>query len=132
MLRLGKEKESIGVVYDQVGSPTYAGDLATGLLKVVAHDLVHPGWIEHPEIFHFSNTGVASWYDMALYIIESSGYPCIVNPILTGEYPLPAPRPAYSILDTRKFRDFFWKEIPYWRSSVTCCLLNHMESQASK
>lgn len=132
MLRLGKEKESIGVVYDQVGSPTYAGDLATGILKVVSHDLAHPGWIEHPEIFHFSNTGVASWYDMALYIIESSGSLCKVKPILTAEYPLPAPRPAYSILDTRKFRDFFWKEIPYWRSSVTWCLLNYRESQAPK
>lgn len=121
MLRLGKEKESIGVVYDQVGGPTYAGDLATGLMKIVDYHFQHPGWLNSPGIFHFCNSGVASWYDLSLAIMETAGSGCRVTPLTTDQYPLPAPRPAYSIMDTRKFRNLFWSDIPYWRESVNCC-----------
>lgn len=121
MLRLGNDKDSIGVVSDQVGSPTYAGDLAMGLMKIVEYDSVNPGWINHPEIYHFCNTGIASWYDLSKAIMEISGLPCQVQPLSTEQYPLPAPRPAYSILDTQKFRSIFWSEIPYWRTSLNCC-----------
>ncbi|MFA5815916.1 MAG: dTDP-4-dehydrorhamnose reductase [Bacteroidales bacterium] len=121
MLRLGKDKASIGVVSDQIGSPTYAGDLAIGLMKIVEYDYRHPGWINQPEIYHFCNTGIASWYDLSMAIMEISGLPCHVHPLSTEQYPLPAPRPAYSILDTKKFRSIFWSEIPYWRTSVKCC-----------
>lgn len=125
MLRLGKEKESIGVVADQIGSPTYAGDLAAGIMKIVEYNEENPGWISEPEIYHFCNTGVASWYDLSTAIMDIAGLPCRVNPLSTEQYPLPAPRPAYSVLDTRKFRDRFWPGIPYWRSSVARCFENH-------
>ena len=121
MLRLGKEKDSIGVVSDRTGSPTYAGDLATGLMKIVGYDNRHPGWINHPEIFHFCNGGTASWYDFSMAIMEISGLPCRVRAISTEQYPLPAPRPAYSVLDPEKFRKTFWPEIPFWRDSVRSC-----------
>ncbi len=131
MLRLGKEKDSIGVVSDQIGSPTYAGDLATGLMKIVEFNYQHPGWINQPEIFHFCNTGTASWYDLSTAIMEISGLPCQVHPLSTEQYPLPAPRPAYSILDTKKFRKIFWPEIPYWRTSVHGCFEKYQSIQKS-
>ncbi len=121
MLRLGKDKQSIGVVADQIGSPTYAGDLATGLMKIVQYDALHEGWLSAPEIYHFCNTGVASWYDLSVAVMEIAGSTCEVKPLSTEQYPLPAPRPAYSILDTARFRNIFWPEIPYWRSSLRCC-----------
>lgn len=121
MLRLGHDKTSIGVVADQIGSPTYAGDLATGLMKIVEYNNQHPGWIREPEIYHFCNTGTASWFDLSAAIMEISGLPCKVNPLSTDEYPLPAPRPPYSSLDTKKFRNCFWPEIPYWRTSLNNC-----------
>ncbi len=127
MLRLGKDKESIGVVADQIGSPTYAGDLAAGIIKVIDYHITNPNWISQPEIFHFSNTGVASWYDLSIAIMEIAELPCQVLPLRTEQYPLPAPRPAYSILNTKKFKDFFGLEIPYWRTSVNCCYKNHMD-----
>jgi len=122
MLRLGKEKDSIGVVADQIGSPTYAGDLASGLMKILEYDRQNPEWTDHPGIFHFCNTGTASWFDLSRAIMEIAGLRCEVRPLSTDQYPLPAPRPAYSVLDTKKFRNIFWPEIPYWRTSVHSCL----------
>lgn len=127
MLRLGREQQAISIVADQIGSPTYAGDLAAGLMKVIEYDIDHPGWISHPEIYHFCNSGVASWYDLSTAIMEVSGIACKVHPIRTDQYPLPAPRPAYSILDTKKFRNIFWAEIPYWRTSVNWCFEKYEE-----
>lgn len=124
MLRLGQEKASIGVVADQIGGPTYAGDLARGLMKMIAHLSRNPEAFEEPEIFHFCNAGTASWYDFATAIMEISGLPCLVNPLNTDQYPLPAPRPAYSIMDTGKFRKYFWPDIPYWRTSLYSCFKN--------
>jgi dTDP-4-dehydrorhamnose reductase len=121
MLRLGTDREKIGVIADQIGSPTYAGDLATGLMKIVEFCIKNPGLIVQPEIYHFCNTGIASWFDLSKVIMEIAGLPCEVKPLSTEEYPLPAPRPAYSVLNTKKFKEFFWPEIPYWRTSVNCC-----------
>ena len=121
MLRLGHERSQIGVVADQIGSPTYAGDLAEGLMKIVEYDSKHPGWLLKPEIYHFCNTGIASWYDLSIAIMEIAGLPCKVNPLTSEQYPLPAPRPAYSVMDCIKFKNIFWPELPYWRTSVNSC-----------
>jgi dTDP-4-dehydrorhamnose reductase len=122
MLRLGREKEQIGVVCDQVGSPTYAGDLARAILAVglkVCSEIYKP---VPTRVYHFCNLGVASWFDFASVIMLKAGLPCRVNPLRTEEYPLPAARPAYSVLDTRKFRDEFSFQIPYWQISLDTCL----------
>lgn len=132
MLRLGKDRDSIGVVSDQTGSPTYAGDLAKGLIKIIEYDHEHPGWIYHPEIFHFCNSGTASWFDLTQAIMETACLPCRVHPLSSQQYPSPAPRPAYSVLDTQKFRNVFWHDLPYWRTSVHWCFEKYQEIQNSK
>jgi dTDP-4-dehydrorhamnose reductase len=132
MVRLGKEKESIGIVSDQIGSPTYAGDLAIGLMKIIEYHFQNPGRIDQPEIYHFGNTGIASWYDLATAIMEVAGLSCKVRPLTTIEYPLPAPRPAYSVLDTEKFRSTFWPDIPHWRTSVNLCFERYQSGEKSK
>lgn len=131
MLRLGAERETIGVVADQIGCPTYAGDLAAGLMKIIDYHARQPGWISNPEIFHFCNSGVASWFDLSRAVMETAGLPCDVKPLSSEQYPLPAPRPAYSIMDTGKFRKFFWPDIPYWRTSVNCCFENLQKASPS-
>ena len=129
MLRLGKERESIGVVYDQIGGPTYAGDLARAMMTIVDYCLEKPGWLGGPEIFHYCNAGVASWFDLSTAIMETAGLSCQVKPITTNDYPLPAPRPAYSIMDTSRFRNLFGTDIPYWRESVACCWEKYQNKQ---
>ena len=129
MVRLGSTKEAIGVVADQVGSPTFAGDLAVGLVKIVHNHFQHPDWIHQPEIFHFCNAGVASWYDFSTAIMEAAGLNCKVNPLSTEQYPSPTPRPYYSVLNTQKFRSTFLSEIPHWRTSVPLCLEKYKKGQ---
>lgn len=131
MLRLGKDRDSIGVVSDQVGSPTYAGDLARGLMRVVDRFEEGRVWTDHPEIYHFCNTGTASWFDLTQAIMEIAGLPCRIHPLSTEQYPLPAARPAYSMLDTRKFRNVFWPDLPYWRTSLHLCFERYQEIQKS-
>lgn len=114
MLRLGRERSEIGVIADQVGSPTWAADLADVLLQAVSADL--------SGIFHYSNEGVASWYDFAIAIMELSGLSCDVRPLETHEYPTPAQRPAYSIMNKRKIRSALNISIPYWRVSLQKCI----------
>ncbi len=116
MLRLGKEKEELGVVFDQVGSPTYAADLAAAILKVAGSGKFVPG------IYHYSNEGVASWYDFSKAIFELTGIDCKVNPVLSENFPTPAKRPAYSVLNKSKIRDTFDLDIPYWRDSLKICI----------
>lgn len=118
MLRKGKEQGPINVVSDQIGSPTYARDLAKALLAI----LPHAPEISGIELYHFANLGVASWYDLTKAIMDFAGYTCKVNPIPTSGYPLPAPRPYYSVLDTSGIRERFSLEIPYWRDSLAHCL----------
>jgi dTDP-4-dehydrorhamnose reductase len=120
ILRYGKERGKLSVVFDQIGSPTYALDLARLVLAVVHR----PDLPESVEIFHYSNEGVASWYDFACAIIELSGISCKILPIETREYPLPAARPFYSVFNKSKIKQRFQIEIPHWRESLKVCLKN--------
>ena len=117
MLRLGKEKEQLGVIYDQVGTPTYARDLARAIL-----DILPKLQNEKTEIYHYSNEGVLSWYDFAKEIMRMAKLDCQVNPIETKEYPTPATRPHYSLLNKSKIKQDFGITIPYWKDSLDACL----------
>lgn len=117
MLRLGKERDSLGVIFDQIGTPTYARDLAQTILYILPK--INN---ESPEIYHYSNEGSASWYDFAQAIFELSDIACQVNPITTDQYPTPATRPHYSLLNKSKIKNDFGITIPYWRDSLRRCL----------
>jgi len=117
MLRLGKEREKLGVIFDQVGTPTYARDLAQTIL-----DILPKIKNDNVEIYHFSNEGVLSWYDFAKEIMRMAKIECRVDPIETKEYPTPAPRPHYSLLNKAKIKQTFQLEIPYWKESLDACL----------
>jgi dTDP-4-dehydrorhamnose reductase len=116
ILRLGKERDSIGVVFDQVGSPTSAADLAAAILaickKLISEEKDFEG------IYHYSNEGVCSWYDFAMMIKQIAGLPCEINPITTDQYPLPAKRPVYSVFNKSKIKSVFGIEVPYWMESL--------------
>lgn len=116
MLRLASERDEINVVSDQIGTPTYAGDLARAIHSVIRHENWQPG------IYHFTNEGVASWYDFTKAIFEIAGKDVKVNPIRTAQYPTPAKRPMYSVLSKDKIKRNYDLEIPYWRDSLTKCL----------
>jgi dTDP-4-dehydrorhamnose reductase len=118
ILKYGKERGVLNVVSDQIGTPTYARDLARTILTIIPK----AEKIKGVEIYHYSNEGVASWYDFAKAIVEISGINCIINPIGTKDYPLPAKRPFYSVLDKSKIKVKFKTEIPYWRDSLKHCL----------
>ncbi len=118
MIKYGKERDSLNVVFDQIGSPTYALDLAKAILDIVPLAMA----AEEIEIYHYSNEGVASWYDFAKAIHQFANISCQVNPIRTEDYLLPADRPHYSVLDKSKIRKKFAIEIPYWRDSVKHCI----------
>jgi dTDP-4-dehydrorhamnose reductase len=120
MLRLGKEREELGVIYDQVGTPTYARDLAQAILSIIQHPNLNAQ--KSTEIYHFSNEGVCSWYDFALAIFELSDIHCTVKPIETLDYPTPAKRPHYSLLNKAKIKNTFDITIPYWKDSLHVCL----------
>ena len=117
MLRLGKERDSLGVIFDQVGTPTYARDLAKAILDILPQ-------INNttPEIYHYSNEGAASWYDFAQAIFEISDIQCNVNPITTDQYPTPAKRPHYSLLNKAKIKEEYNIVIPYWKDALKECL----------
>jgi len=117
MLRLGHEKESLGVIYDQVGTPTYARDLAKTVLDILPK-------IDNSktEIYHYSNEGVLSWYDFAKEIMKMAKLSCKINPIETKEYPAPAKRPHYSLLNKSKIKEHFDIIIPYWKDSLDECI----------
>ena len=117
MIRLGKEKERLGVVFDQIGTPTYAADLAWAIFTVIET----PAW--HPGVYHFTNEGVCSWYDFTLAIHELAGITqCQVRPILSEEYQYKTPRPHYSVLDKSKFKKTFSVEIPHWMDGLRRCI----------
>ena len=116
MLRLGKEKDSIRVVYDQIGSPTYAPDLASAILTIIESET----WV--PGVYHFTNEGVISWYDFTKAIFRISGVHCEVSPILSSEYKTLAVRPHYSVLDKSKIKSVFGVNIPYWEDSLQLCI----------
>ena len=112
MIRLGKEKPSLGVIFDQVGTPTYARDLAVTIMTAINKGVV-------PGIYHFSNEGVTSWYDFTKTIHRIAGIStCDVRPLRTSEYPTPAARPHFSVLDKTKIKQTYGIEIPYWEDSL--------------
>ena len=119
MIRLGNERDSLGVIFDQIGTPTYAADLAETMLKMVA-------FAEEKAfasgIYHFSNEGVCSWYDFAKKIHRMAAVHCKVNPIETTDYPTPAARPHYSVLNKKKIKTTFGIEIPHWEESLSECV----------
>lgn len=117
MLRLGKEKEELGVIFDQVGTPTYAKDLAITILDIIPQ-------IENSkvEIYNYSNEGVLSWYDFAKEIMKMAKLNCKINPIETYQYPTPAKRPHFSLLNKSKIKSKFNLEIPYWKDGLDDCL----------
>lgn len=116
MLSLAETHPELRVVCDQIGTPTYAGDLADAIHAIVKHDK----WV--PGIYHFTDEGVASWYDFAEAIFEEAGKKVKVNPVPTTEYPTPAKRPLYSVLSKGKIKSTFGITIPYWRDSLRKCL----------
>lgn len=116
MIRLGQEKPELGVIFDQIGTPTYAGDLAAAIMAAINHGIV-------PGIYHFSNEGVISWYDFTKAIHRIAGITsCHVKPLHTTEYPTPAARPHYSVLDKTKIKQTYGIEIPYWEESLEKCI----------
>jgi dTDP-4-dehydrorhamnose reductase len=123
MLRLGTERKELNVVFDQIGTPTYARDLANAMLTIIQK-------AENQEVekeslngvFHYSNEGVTSWYDFAIAIFDLKNMPVRVNPILTSAYPTPAKRPPFSVLNKGKIKATFSLEIPHWREALKACL----------
>ena len=116
MIRLGKEKSELGVIFDQIGTPTYARDLAVAIFEAINQG-VNPG------VYHFSNEGVISWYDFTKAIHRIAGITtCHVRPLHTSEYPTPAARPHYSVLDKTKIKQTYGLEIPYWEESLRECI----------
>jgi dTDP-4-dehydrorhamnose reductase len=116
MIRLGREKQELGVIFDQVGTPTYARDLAMAIFTAINKGIV-------PGIYHFSNEGVISWYDFTKAIHRIAGIDsCKVRPLHTSEYPTPAARPHYSVLDKTKIKTTYGLEVPYWEESLRVCI----------
>ena len=116
MIRLGKEKSELGVIFDQIGTPTYARDLAVAIFAAIEQGIV-------PGVYHFSNEGVTSWYDFTKAIHRLAGITtCKVRPLHTAEYPTPARRPHYSVLDKSRIKRVYGIEIPYWEDSLAECI----------
>lgn len=116
MIRLGKERDSLGVIFDQIGTPTYARDLARAIFEAIRQGVV-------PGVYHFSNEGVCSWYDFAKAIHRLAGITtCQVKPLHTSEYPAKAKRPHYSVLDKSKIKATYGMEVPYWMESLEECI----------
>ena len=116
MIRLGNEKPELGVIFDQIGTPTYARDLAVCIMTAINQGVI-------PGIYHFSNEGVISWYDFTKAIHRIAGITsCHVRPLHTAEYPTPAARPHYSVLDKTKIKQTYGIEVPYWEESLCECI----------
>ncbi|MBP1677446.1 MAG: dTDP-4-dehydrorhamnose reductase [Bacteroidetes bacterium] len=116
MIKLGTERESLNVIFDQVGSPTYAADLADAILKIISNNNFVPG------IYHYSNEGVCSWYDFAKTIHRLTKISCNVQPIETKDYPARTPRPHYSVLNKARIKQTYGIQIPHWEESLEKCI----------
>ena len=116
MLHLGQERAELNVVFDQIGTPTYAFDLADAIMQIIYSERFVPG------VYHYTNEGVASWYDFAKEIMDIGRIDCKVNPIHTWEYPTDAYRPAYSVLDKQKIKDVYEISIPHWKTALRTCM----------
>jgi len=118
MLRLADERDELGVIFDQVGTPTYARDLAKTILDILLN--INNRDVE---IFNYSNEGVLSWYDFSKEIMKMAKLECTINPIETKDYPTPATRPHYSLLNKSKIKDYYNITIPFWKDSLKECLV---------
>jgi dTDP-4-dehydrorhamnose reductase len=116
MLRLGAQRDNLSVVFDQIGTPTYAYDIAHAVLKILSKEQSIAG------LYHYSNEGVTSWYDFAVAIFEINELSCQVAPIESKDYPTPAKRPHFSVLNKEKIKNTFQIDIPHWRTSLKHCL----------
>ena len=117
MRDLTSRRESLKVVFDQVGTPTYAGDLAEAICRII-----ETGQLDKTGIYHFSNEGVCSWFDFAKAICEMSGNTCDIRPCHSDEFPSPVARPHFSVLDKTKIKQTFGIRIPYWTDSLKRCI----------
>jgi dTDP-4-dehydrorhamnose reductase len=119
MLRLGVERDQLNIIFDQIGSPTYARDLAKGILDII--NMSAKGDVPDTTFnstYHYSNEGVCSWYDFAKAIFDMKDIECDVQPIVTAQYPTPAKRPHFSLLNKTKIKEAFGLKVPYWRDSL--------------
>ena len=121
ILKHAAEKEFLKVVFDQVGTPTYAADLASAIMTIAAR-VIRNQKAFNPGIYHYSNEGVCSWYDFAIEIVSLSGLDCRVIPIRSDEFPSKVKRPSYSVLDKSKIKENYDLEIPYWKDSLRKCI----------
>ena len=121
MLKLASQRDELNVIYDQVGTPTYAADLAQAIIQIAQSDGFNNNTFK-TELYHYSNEGVCSWYDFAISIFELSGVSCQVLPIETKDYPTPAKRPHYSVLNKAKIKQAYDIQIPYWKEALQRCL----------
>lgn len=120
MLRLGRERDELSIIYDQTGTPTYAGDLASAMLAIVEAQEFVSG------VYHYSNEGVCSWYDFALKTLQVAGIECRIHPIESKEYPTKATRPHYSVLNKSKIKSTYGLVIPHWEASLKN-MLSHLK-----
>ena len=119
MLRLTSERDTLQVVFDQIGTPTYAGDLALALFSIIESER----YAGNEGVYHFTDEGVCSWYDFAVEIAAAAGHDtCRIIPCHTSEFPTKATRPAYSVLDKTKFKETFRMDIPHWREAMIYCM----------
>jgi len=116
MIKLGRERDTLNVIFDQVGTPTYAADLADALLQIVSADKFIPG------VYHYSNEGVCSWYDFTIAIHQIAGINCRVLPIESKDYPAKTPRPHYSVLNKKKIKTNYNIQIPHWEDGLHRCM----------
>jgi dTDP-4-dehydrorhamnose reductase len=131
MLKLGRQRDELNVVYDQIGTPTYAPDLAAAILVMLNAELVGSSLAglksekrtdKNVSIFHYTNEGVCSWYDFAQAVFEMAAIPCRLKPIESLAYPTPAQRPCYSLLSKARIKQAYGLQIPHWRESLAKCL----------
>jgi len=121
ILKNAREKDVLKVVFDQTGTPTYAGDLADAILTIISK-VIRNQSVFTAGIYNFSNEGVCSWYDFAIEIVTEAGLKCRIIPILSKDFPSVAKRPAYSVLDKSKIKETYGIEIPHWRASLKRCM----------
>lgn len=126
--KLARERATLSVVNDQIGSPTYAGDLASAILQIV--DKIKAG-LDRPGIYHYSNEGAISWFDFAWFIVDYERLACHVQPIPSASYPTRAIRPQFSVLDKQKLKNVFGIEVPHWYASLRRCLVSLKEQNVS-
>lgn len=121
ILNRAKEQEVLNVVYDQVGNPTYARDLAEAIMVIVT-GVIRNQFALNAGIYNYSNEGICSWYDFAKLIVQEAGLNCQVNPVLSKDYQTAAKRPSYSVMDKNKIKETYGIKIPYWATSLTKCI----------